>query len=108
MSEKLYEEAGMRIRNLREQKGYSREQLSEMSDISTKFLYEIESGKKGFSVHTLARIADSLDVNCDYIISGNETNLVYHSITGIVSIVGIDKIKFIEDILHIVYEMVKE
>lgn len=108
MNEKLYEEAGMRIRSLRELRGYSREQLSEMSDISTKFLYEIESGKKGFSVYTLTRIANSLGVNCDYIITGDKTDLVYDRITGIVGIVGTDKIKFIEDILHIVYEMVKE
>lgn len=39
-------ETGARIRALREAAGYSREQLSEMADISVKFLYEIESGKK--------------------------------------------------------------
>lgn len=39
-------ETGARVRALRETAGYSREQLSEMADISVKFLYEIESGKK--------------------------------------------------------------
>lgn len=39
---------GERIRELREIQGYTREGLSEKVDISAKFLYEIEVGKKAF------------------------------------------------------------
>ena len=45
---KLYKNAGIRIRFLREERHYTREYLAEMADISPKFLYEIESGQKGF------------------------------------------------------------
>lgn len=37
---------GERIEKLRKQKGLSREELAEMVGISSKFLYEIEKGKK--------------------------------------------------------------
>ncbi len=40
---------GTRIRYIRELNHYTREELAEYADISSKFLYEIESGQKGFS-----------------------------------------------------------
>lgn len=64
--------AGERIRELREMQNYTREDLAEKVDISSKFLYEIETGKKGFSADTLCRISKSLSVSCDYIMFGEE------------------------------------
>ena len=64
---------GERIRELREIQGYTREGLAEKIDISSKFLYEIEVGKKSFSADTLCRIAKALSVSCDYIMLGEET-----------------------------------
>lgn len=63
---------GARIRELREIQHYTREGLAEMVDISAKFLYEIETGKKGFSAETLCRISKALSVSCDYIMLGEE------------------------------------
>lgn len=108
MEEVLYKEAGMRIRILREKKGYSREQLAELCNISTKFLYEIENGKKGFSVQTLATLARYLETNCDYIVSGDNTLHVDKRFHRIADYVGKEKMKYVEDILCIVYEMVRE
>ena len=62
-------EVGARIRELREIQNYTREGLAEKVDISAKFLYEIEMGKKGFSADTLCRI---LSVSCDYIMLGED------------------------------------
>ena len=45
-----YSELGFRIMQLRNQQNISRERLADMANISQKFLYEIEFGKKGFSV----------------------------------------------------------
>lgn len=63
---------GERIRELREMQNYTREALAEKVDISVKFLYEIEMGKKGFSADTLCRISKALSVSCDYIMYGEE------------------------------------
>lgn len=67
---KIYSDAGARIRKLREDKKYTRECLSELAEISPKFLYEIENGQKGFSADTLYRLAQALDTNADYILYG--------------------------------------
>lgn len=48
---------GERIRELRESQNYTREGFAEKVDISAKFLYEIEVGKKGFSADVLCRIS---------------------------------------------------
>lgn len=65
-------EVGERIRELREIQNYTREGLAERVDISTKFLYEIERGKKGFSADILCRLAKVLSVSCDYIMLGED------------------------------------
>ena len=63
-------EIGNRIREAREEKGISRESLAENSEISTKFLYEIENGKKGISARNLLKISKSLNCSCDYLLTG--------------------------------------
>lgn len=67
----LCRQAGERIRQVRKMKGYSRDRLAEQAGISSKFLYEIEQGKKRFSAEALCHIAEVLDVSCDYIMRGN-------------------------------------
>lgn len=61
---------GERIQKVREELHYTREVLAEKADISSKFLYEIEKGKKGFSIDTLCKISQALAVSCDYIVFG--------------------------------------
>lgn len=63
---------GERIRKLRESRHYTREVLAEKADISAKFLYEIETGKKGFSAETLCKISRALCVSCDFIMWGEK------------------------------------
>lgn len=63
---------GQRIRYLREKNNYSREFFAEKIQISSKFLYEIENGKKGFSVEILLRITMALNISCDYILTGTD------------------------------------
>ena len=61
---------GKRIRKLREEQGMTREELAVKAEITTKFLYEVESGKKGMSANNLYKIATALSSNCDYILLG--------------------------------------
>ena len=63
-------EIGLRIREKRKLKHYSRDVLADRVGISSKFLYEIETGRKNFSAETLRRLARELDVSCDYIMLG--------------------------------------
>ncbi len=63
-------EIGSRIKALREARGYTREELAERAEISSKFLYEVEKGRKGLSADTLLKISRTLSCSCDYILTG--------------------------------------
>ena len=68
--ENINKEIGKRIWELRNRNGYTREYLSEKANISSRFLYEIETGKKGMSVQVLMRLAGSLKTDCNTILYG--------------------------------------
>lgn len=63
-------EVGARIKSLRLERKLTREKFAFEANISDKFLYEIESGKKGFSATTLANISEAFNVSMDYIMTG--------------------------------------
>lgn len=65
-----YKEIGERIAYLRIKKGYSRDVFARQIGVSTRFLYDLEAGRKGFSVWVLYNISQALYVSCDYIITG--------------------------------------
>ena len=68
----LKQEMGKRIEKLREKRGQTREEVAEKAGISTKFLYEVERGRKGISAQTLLKLSQVLDTSCDYIMTGEE------------------------------------
>lgn len=104
MNDEVYNEIGLRIMNLRQQHKYSREKLADMADISQKFLYEIEFGRKGFSVNTLKNIADSLETTCDYIVRGDDKyyNTDFYNA---VNLFGNQEIGKVAEILKAVHEL---
>ena len=63
-------DVGNRIKGMREIRNMTREELAEKSGISSKFLYEIELGKKGLSADTLLKISKTLSCSCDYVLTG--------------------------------------
>ena len=71
---KIYLVSSKNIKTLRIKQGYSVDELAEAADISTKFLYNIEAGKAGFSAKVLLNIAKALNVSCDFILTGSETD----------------------------------
>lgn len=98
VAQDLYIQVGNRIRILRESRGYTREQLAELADISPKFLYDIEMGNKGFTIKTLSGLAESLDVSCDYIVYGCVECKSRSELDHIMGRFPEDKV---EDIIHI-------
>ena len=61
---------GFRIQTARSDKAWSRERLAEESDISVRFLADVENGKKDISSQKLMRICQALQVSTDYILFG--------------------------------------
>lgn len=97
---------GQRIRELWEIHNYTRERFAEKVDISAKFLYEIETGKKGFSVEILYRISKALSVSCDYIVQGEE--MEHGDVEKIVCELAMlepKQVRKIQEILNILLEM---
>ncbi len=99
-------QVGERIRELREIQNYTREALAEKVDISAKFLYEIEVGKKGFSADTLCRISKALSVSCDYIMYGEEKeHRGKEKIICVLEMLEPKQVSKIQDILKILSSM---
>lgn len=101
-------QVGERIRELREIQNFTREALAEKVDISAKFLYEIEVGKKGFSAETLCRLSKALSVSCDYIMLGEDNeHRGNEKIIGVLESLEPKQVSKMQDIVKILYEMSK-
>ena len=62
---------GKRIQEYRKHRKMSQEDLAIAVEISTYHMGSIETGKKGPSLPVLIRIATTLDVTTDYLLTGN-------------------------------------
>ena len=60
-----YEKLGDNIRNYREQRGFTKEKLAELSNISDKHLSKIERGKINIKIDTLVNVANALGTSVD-------------------------------------------
>lgn len=99
-------QAGQRIRELREIYKYTRESFAEKVDISVKFLYEIETGKKGFSAEILCRISEALSISCDYIMYGQEMrHCRMEKIACELDMLDSKYVKIIQELLKILLEV---
>ncbi len=100
-----YKDIGQRIRSLREANCYTRDAFAEKIDISAKFLYEIEMGKKGFTVEILSRISRTLCVSNDYLLSGNVNIKVPEKVVDILEGFTPEQMEHVQGILKLVQEM---
>ncbi|MCD7774475.1 MAG: helix-turn-helix domain-containing protein [Clostridiales bacterium] len=79
-------ECGKRIRAVREFQHLSREKLAEKANISTQFLSDIETGKKGMTVVTLKKLCNALSVSSDSIIFGVDNDTEPELVSMILSV----------------------
>ena len=103
---KLNIEVGARITELRKQRGYTREKLSELADVSVQFLADIEKGRKSMTVATLKRVAAALLVPTDYIVNGTTGNSDNDGIVSILNTLSDKNKKQVEKILTVFAESV--
>lgn len=99
-------EIGERIRELRETQNDTREKLAEKANLSSKFLYEIETGKKGFSADTLCRISKVLSVSCDYIMYGEEKgDQTIQKVACVLEMLEPGQMNKLQDVIKILYKV---
>ncbi|MBQ8612705.1 MAG: helix-turn-helix transcriptional regulator [Ruminiclostridium sp.] len=101
-------EVGARITELRKQRGYTRERLSELADVSVQFLADIEKGRKSMTVATLKRIAAALLSSTDYIVNGTTENSDNDGIISILNTLSDKNRKQAEKILTAFAEAVND
>ncbi len=101
-------EVGARITELRKKRGYTREKLSELADISVQFLADIEKGRKSMTIATLKRIAAALLVSTDYIVNGTVEKGDSNGIISILNTLSEKNKKQAEKILTAFAEAVNE
>ena len=61
---------GLRIRELRERRGLTLDDLASRSGVSKGFLSEVENGKRGLSAENVLKIAMALGASVDYLLRG--------------------------------------
>lgn len=98
---------GSRIRYIRELNHYTREDLAEYAGISSKFLYEIESGQKGMSAVNLLKICQALEVSCDYILTGKTEYTCNEELINILESFDTTQIPNVKKILTVLLEVSK-
>lgn len=98
-------ETGLRILNLRMDRGYSRETLAELANVSAKFIYEIEMREKGFSAATLKKLADALEVSCDYILTGCGDARYNENLASTIERFEPSVLNKVEELLHVAYDI---
>ena len=99
--------AGERILMLRSDRGYTREQLAELANISEKFLYEIETGKKGFLSFSLLNISKALEVSLDYIMTGTGSRKYDDEIIATLEKFKPNTLEMVDRLLKTAYEISK-
>ena len=72
MNDINYELIGTRIREKREEAGYSQEQLAWDAELSNTYVSLVETGKKKPSLGSLLKISNALGITLDELLSGNQ------------------------------------
>ncbi len=66
----FYRNFGMRIRQLRESRGLTQQDVSRLVPIDRGYLSEVETGKRRVSLYIACRLAQALDVKLDSLLEG--------------------------------------
>ena len=72
MNAETKSQIGRRLREKREEAGYTREKLGELCSLSPRFIANIEFGDSTFSLDSLMTVCRVLSCSSDYLLFGGE------------------------------------
>lgn len=104
----IYKGAGERILSARVMRGYTRENLAELAEISPKFLYEIETGKKGFSSQTLYNLCVALHIDSEYVLTGKYKNSYDQRLLAVIEMFEDNKTEKLAEIIKYIYALTND
>lgn len=92
---------GKKIRQIRIDKGFSQEQLSEKIDISPRHMCTIENGNSFPSIETFVNICEILDIDINkfFNLSPAENNRLRNEICDLIYISSTSQLELIKDII---------
>ncbi|MGN0160128.1 MAG: helix-turn-helix domain-containing protein [Lachnospiraceae bacterium] len=96
---------GKRVRYLRKVNHLTREMLADRIEVTPKFLYEIEIGKKGFSAEILAKMATVLSVSSDYILFGTQDSKHLDPLYSVLEQFNKEQINVLTNIIRMIHEL---
>jgi transcriptional regulator with XRE-family HTH domain len=59
----IKEKFGFKVKELREQKGYSIEYLANISNVDRNYISDIEKGQRNVSIEIIEKIINALDID---------------------------------------------
>lgn len=71
---------GNRLTSARKSKGYTQEQLADLTGLSEKMLSAAENGHKAMRPENIIKLCDCLSITADYLLYGESRHL--HALTG--------------------------
>lgn len=74
MTDVLKAQIGRRLREKREQAGYTREKMGELCSLSPRFIANIELGDSTFSIDSLMTVCRVLSCSSDYLLFGDSVD----------------------------------
>lgn len=74
MTDILKAQIGHRLREKREQAGYTREKMGELCSLSPRFIANIELGDSTFSLDSLMTVCRILSCSSDYLLFGDSVD----------------------------------
>ena len=97
---------GERLSQLRTNRSMTRAQLAEQSRLSDRFLFDLESGKKGPSAATLLALSQALHVSTDYLLTGKSVldNPKLDEIISLLSEVSDNSLPYIKMMIEAFFE----
>lgn len=64
-------EFGLRVRQLREERGLSQEGLGQLANLDRTFISSIEAGRRNVTLMTIHKLAKALDVEPGILLTGS-------------------------------------
>lgn len=74
MTDTTKSQIGQRLREKREQAGYTREKLGELCSLSPRFIANVEFGDSTFSLDSLMAVCRVLSCSSDYLLFGTSVD----------------------------------
>lgn len=75
MENEILKEIGKRLAKARKEKGYTQEQISNLTGLSIQMISAAENGHKAMRPENIIKICESLGISTDYLLCGESAKL---------------------------------